>query len=70
MGRWDHSWQSLAVDIVDWSLVLSSELESVLSVCDDEEIGLVPVPVVAFMPNGWTAHTRVGITTAEALQQS
>ena len=32
MGRWGHSWQSLAIDTVDWLLVLSLESESVLKV--------------------------------------
>ena len=41
-----HSWQSLAVDIVDWLLVLLSESESVLVLCDvGEEDGLKTVDV-------------------------
>ena len=42
MGGWGHSWWSLAIDTVDWLLVLSSESESlILVLCDvGEEVGL------------------------------
>ena len=46
MGEWGWSGCSLAADIVDWSLVLSSELESVLLVCHGDEDGLVSVDVL------------------------
>ena len=46
MGTWGQSWQSLDVDIVNWSLVLSSELKSVLVLCDGEEDGMVTVDVL------------------------
>ena len=39
MGSWGHSCLLLVVEIVEWSLVLSSS-ESVLFVCDGREHGL------------------------------
>ena len=46
MSRRGCSWQLLAVDIVDWSLVLSSDSASVLVLCVGEEDGLVIVDVL------------------------
>ena len=40
MGSLGHSCLSLAVEIVEWSLVLSSESDSVLLVYDGEKHGL------------------------------
>ena len=44
MGSWGHISLSLAVEIAEWSLLLSSS-ESVLLVCDGEEHGL-PVDMI------------------------
>ena len=37
MASWGHSCLLLAVEIVDWSLVISSETDTVLLVCDGKE---------------------------------
>ena len=43
---WSQSRQALPVNIVEWSLVLSSDSESVLLVCDGDEDGLKSVDVL------------------------
>ena len=45
MGRWGHNWQSLAVDTVDWLLVLWSESALVLHDVSEED-GLETVDVL------------------------
>ena len=45
MGRWGHNWWSLAIDIVDWLLVLSSESRSMLGNVS-EAVGLDMVGVL------------------------